>query len=480
MLFHTWVFLVFCLIVFPVYLLVRKNNRLMNLWFMIASYTFYGWWNPWYLLLLFGTSAIDYWMVLLMERKQSTRKLWLIISLVSNFGFLAYFKYSGFITENLNAAFSLGLPDPAVYPNAMLSFFGAPDDWLFSQVILPIGISFHTFQSMSYTIDAYFGTIKTERSFIRFLTFVSFFPQLVAGPIERASNLLPQLQGAPIITRQCIADGLSLFLVGFFKKVALADYLAKYVDQVYGTPGQFQAPALILATVAFGWQIYFDFSGYTDMARGIAEMMGFRLMLNFNNPYTATGLGDFWARWHISLSTWFKDYVYFPLGGNRGALWETYRNMFITMVISGIWHGADWGFIIWGVLHAVGRCATRDLELSYFYKERLPRIVKQMAVFTFVTFTWIFFRVPKWEDSCLVIRRIFVSGWDGPLDPKFPLLLAALVLAVWIYQLVYTSESPLRQVLEWNSVKVALSVCMILYLLVIAQSSTKQFIYFQF
>lgn len=490
MLFHTWVFLVFCLVVFPVYLLVRKNNQLMNLWFMIASYTFYGWWNPWYLLLLFGTSAIDYWMVLLMERKRSTRKLWLIISLVSNFGFLAYFKYSGFITANLNAIFGAEvLPDPALYPNLMLRFFGAPDDWLFTKVILPIGISFHTFQSMSYTIDAYFGTIKTERSFIRFLTFVSFFPQLVAGPIERAGHLLPQLQGTPTITMQKIADGLSLFLVGFFKKVALADYLARYVDQIYGDPTSQEllrhldaqsAPALILATVAFGWQIYFDFSGYTDMARGIAEMMGFRLMLNFNNPYTATGLGDFWARWHISLSTWFKDYVYFPLGGNRGALWETYRNMFVTMVISGIWHGADWGFIIWGALHAVARCLTRDLEQNFFYRECLPRIVKQMAVFTFVTFTWIFFRAPKWENASLIVQRIFRTGWDSALDPRFPLMLGCLVLAVWIYQLAYTSNGPLRQVLESNAVKVSLAVCMILYLLIVAQQSTKQFIYFQF
>ena len=493
MLFHTWVFLVFCLIVFPVYLLVRKNNQLMNLWFMIASYTFYGWWNPWYLLLLFGTSAIDYWMVLLMDRKQSTRKLWLIISLVSNFGFLAYFKYSGFITENVNALFewegnAFRLPDPAFYPNALLGRTD-PGDWLFATVILPIGISFHTFQSMSYTIDAYFGNIKTERNFIRFLTFVSFFPQLVAGPIERAHNLLPQLQGTPTITAQRVADGLSLFFVGFFKKVALADYLARYVDQVYGEPTSLDllrhltdqsAPALILATIAFGWQIYFDFSGYTDMARGIAEMMGFRLMLNFNNPYTATGLGDFWNRWHISLSTWFKDYVYFPLGGNRGALWATYRNMFVTMVISGVWHGADWGFIIWGALHAVARCATRDLELTYCYKERVPRIVKQMLVFTFVTFTWIFFRAPKWENASLIVQRIFWTGWDGPLDPQFPLLLGGLVLAVWIYQLLYTSRSPLRQLLEWNAVKVGLTMCMIVYILIVAQASTKQFIYFQF
>src|SRR5262249_31673036 len=299
------------LIVYPVYLLVRRNNRLMNIWLMIASYTFYGWWNPWYLLLLFGTSAIDYLMVVLMERHTRTRTFWLVICLVSNFGFLAYFKYSGFITDNLNTfleqlGFDGKLPDPIAYPNAMFSLLGVREDHFFTRVILPIGISFHTFQSMSYTIDAYNGVIRTERSFVRFLTFVSFFPQLVAGPIERAHNLLPQLQSTPTITRRDVSDSLSLFLVGFFKKVALADYLAQYVDPVYGNPGLYQAPALVLATVAFGWQIYFDFSGYTDMARGIASVMGFRMMLNFNNPYTATGLGDFWNRWHISLSTSFQ------------------------------------------------------------------------------------------------------------------------------------------------------------------------------
>ena len=398
MLFHTWVFAVFFLIVYPVFLLVRKNNRLMNIWLMIASYTFYGWWNPYYLLLLFGTSAIDYWMVVLMERSGPRgRKLWLIISLVSNFGFLGYFKYSGFLTANINALlahFGMGLqlPDPVAYPNTVLAFLGIPEDRLFTQVILPIGISFHTFQSMSYTIDAYRGVIQTERSFIRFLTFVSFFPQLVAGPIERASNLLPQLQGTPKITGQDLADGLSLFVVGFFKKVALADYLALYVDRVYEAPSQFGASALLLATVAFAWQIYFDFSGYTDMARGIARVMGFRMMLNFNNPYTATDLGDFWSRWHISLSTWFKDYLYFPLGGNRKGEWITYRNLIITFVVSGIWHGANWTFVVWGALHALGRCGTRGLEQADWYKQKVPRLLKQTWVFVFVCFSWIFFR----------------------------------------------------------------------------------------
>src|SRR3954454_1140024 len=417
MLFHTWVFLVFFLIVYPVYLLVRRNNQLMNLWLMIASYTFYGWWNPWYLLLLFGTSATDYAMVLLMEgsRSRRARTFWLVISLVSNFGFLGYFKYSGFLTENLNtflAHLGLGahLPDPVAYPNALLSLLGVPEDRFFTRVILPIGISFHTFQSMSYTIDAYNGVIQTERSFVRFLTFVSFFPQLVAGPIERAHNLLPQLQKTPRITREDIATGLSLFLVGFFKKVAIADYLAQYVDPIYGTPSLYQAPALVLATIAFGWQIYFDFSGYTDMARGIALVMGFRMMLHFNNPYTATGLGDFWNRWHISLSTWFKDYLYFPLGGSRHGTMRTYFNMFVTMLVSGIWHGAAWTFVIWGALHALGRGVTREVEQTEFYQERIPKLVKQLLVFAFVTFTWIFFRAQSLEDAGIVIRRIFTTS----------------------------------------------------------------------
>lgn len=490
MLFHTWVFFVFFLIVYPVFLLARKNNFAMNVWLMLASYTFYGWWNPAYLLLLFATSAIDYFMVLLMVRTERTRKLWLIISLVSNFGFLGYFKYSGFIDDNFNTFFArlglpIRLPDAVIYPNTVISLFGGPDRF-FTQVILPIGISFHTFQSMSYTIDVYRGVIQPERSltvftfiktFVRFLTFVSFFPQLVAGPIERATNLLPQLQKQPIITSEDISDGLSLFLVGFFKKVALADYLALYVDLVYASPGQYQAPALLFATVAFGWQIYFDFSGYTDMARGIAKLMGFHLMLNFNNPYAATGLGDFWARWHISLSTWFKDYLYFPLGGNRHGKLRTYFNMFVTMIVSGIWHGAAWTFVIWGGLHALGRCLTRELEQSEGYRERVPKVVKQLGVFAFVTLTWVFFRAQSVEEALLILSRIFTTGWT---DPRFPIWMATLILAVWLYQLIFTSQMGLKHVLATQPVRVGVVLLMVIYLAIVAQPSTKQFIYFQF
>jgi len=484
MLFHTWVFAIFFLIVYPVYLLVKHNNRWMNVWLMIASYVFYGWWNPSYLMLLFGTSAIDYLMVLFMERStnQKRRKLWLIISLVSNFGFLGFFKYSHFITDNLNwvlehAHLALRLPDPVAYPNAALSLFGVPESHLFAAVVLPIGISFHTFQSMSYTIDAYYGNIQTERSFVRFLTFVSFFPQLVAGPIERASNLLPQLQGKPVITKDDLTSGLGLFLVGFFKKVALADYLAMYVDKVYGSPSNYQSGALVLATFAFAWQIYFDFSGYTDMARGLAQIMGFRLMLNFNNPYVATGLGDFWSRWHISLSTWFKDYVYFPLGGNRKGKGRTYFNMFVTMLISGVWHGAAWTFVIWGALHAVGRTATRELESKAWYRDRVPRLVKQVLVFAFVCLAWIFFRAPTVGDAWIILTRMVTTPWG---DPQFPIVMGVLLVAVWLYEELFANGERTRAWLEPAPVRMAMAVVMVLWLAVVAQPSTQSFIYFQF
>jgi D-alanyl-lipoteichoic acid acyltransferase DltB (MBOAT superfamily) len=306
---------------------------------------------------------------------------------------------------------------------------------------------------------------------------VSLFPQLVAGPIERASNLLPQLQKAPRITGEHLAGGASQFLVGLFKKVALADYLALYVDKVYGDPASFPSGALVLATIAFAWQIYFDFSGYTDMARGIGHAMGFRFMKNFDNPYVATGLGDFWNRWHISLSSWFKDYLYFPLGGNRKGKLATYRNMFVTMIVSGIWHGAAWTFVIWGALHAVGRVLTRELEGTSVWTRRVPRLLKQVLVFTFVSFAWVFFRARSLDDAWTVLTRIFTTGWG---DPQFPLLAAALIGAVWGYQLLYTSGVRMKALLEAAPARVGLAALMLVYLAVFAQPSLQAFIYFQF
>jgi D-alanyl-lipoteichoic acid acyltransferase DltB (MBOAT superfamily) len=385
MLFHTWPFLVFMLIVLPVFYALRRTRWWIP-WLMAASYFFYGWWNPYYLALVFYSTVLDFFLVALMDHCPSAgqkidvgarlfrlrfddgvlkiaflvsaaaamallatacggpatlrpalaglavifllmasgallsnRRIWLLISLVNNLALLLFFKYGHFAVENLNALFAWmhaawKLPEPSTLMPLGFSY------------VLPVGISFFTFQSLSYTIDFYLGNVERERHFLRFATFVCFFPQLMAGPIERARHLLPQFRQFPPIRLRNFTDGLSLFLVGLFKKVALANYLAFYVERVYDNPKAFGAPALMLATFAFAWQIFFDFSGYTDMARGVARLLGFNLILNFNNPYLATGLGEFWTRWHISLSSWFRDYVYIPLGGNRRGVFNTYRN----------------------------------------------------------------------------------------------------------------------------------------------------------
>ena len=483
MLFHTWVFLAFFLVFYPVYLAV-KATPLRLPWLLAASYVFYGWWNPVYLLLIVWSTGVDYLAVLAMARTP-WKKPWLTLSILNNLGLLGFFKYGGFLVENLNALaerFDLpyALADPNVCflsngLNEALAWLGTSYQVADFAYLLPVGISFYVFQSMSYSIDYYRGQVQLERSFIRYATFVSLFPQLVAGPIERASHLLPQLHGTPRISREDLADGLSLFVVGLFKKVAMADYLAMYVDPVYAAPQNHAAPALLLATFAFAWQIYFDFSGYTDMARGIARLMGFRLMLNFENPYLATGLGDFWRRWHISLSTWFRDYVYIPLGGNRHGHARTHVNMVLTMLVSGLWHGAMWTFVLWGAVHAAGRVLTRELERTAFYRDRVPVLAKQTLTFLVVTLAWVFFRAQSTSDAWLILGRIFSSGLA---DPAFPLLMAGLVLAIWLYQYVY--ESRFRRLLSAGPVRIALVVAMLLYMATVVTSGNQEFIYFRF
>ena len=479
MLFHTWEFAAFFVVVFGVFLLLRRTSAWMA-WLGIASYFFYACWNPYYLLLILYSTLLDYWVVARMARCQideqvssnrramwDSRRFWLFVSVVNNLGLLGFFKYANFCIENVNwllasVGMAWSLPEAAEL---------MPFGWSY---LLPVGISFYTFQSLSYTIDFYRRRIPREPSFLRFATYVAFFPQLVAGPIERSQNLLPQLSKRPAISSQQIADGMSLFLVGLFKKVALANYLAHYVDRVYSQPADFSSSALILATFCFAWQIYFDFSGYTDMARGVARIMGFRLMLNFRHPYLATGIADFWARWHISLSTWFRDYVYIPLGGNRGSPSYIYRNLLLVFVISGFWHGSAWRFIIWGLLHGCGLCATRRLEQSAFYNERIPLIIKRIWIFLFVCVGWIFFRAESVADAITVLRGISAGYWT---DPGCPLLILALVGAVWIYE--YWCESRWRSVLKRGVINVPLACGMLAYLLMCAASGG-EFIYFQF
>jgi len=466
MLFHTWTFVLFFAIVYPVYLAVRRT-RLRVPWLLAASYLFYGWWNPYYLVLILYATAAD-WLVVLAMSRSRRRGAWLAVSVANNLGLLGFFKYGDFFVTSVNTALgwagvAWALPSPAVLMPAGLPY------------LLPVGISFFVFQSMTYTIGYYRGEVEREPRFLRYAAFVSLFPQLLSGPIERARHLLPQLAEAPRITGRDLADGASLFLAGLFKKVALADYLALYVDNVYGAPAAHQGPALALATLAFAWQLYFDFSGYTDMARGVARAMGIRLMLNFNHPYLATGLGDFWNRWHISLSTWFKDYVYIPLGGNRRGEVRTYVNMALTMVLSGLWHGAAWTFVAWGAVHALGRVLTRRLETTAWYRERVPTAVKRVGVFLFVTFAWIFFRARSFGDAWLIVGRI---ARFAATDPAVPLLAMAMVGAVWLYEAL--CESRARGLLEAAPVRVGLAAAMALWVALFASSGGQAFIYFQF
>jgi len=520
--FQTWTFAVFFLIFYAVYLAVTKT-RLRVPWLLLASYVFYGWLNPLYLLLLLWLTGVDYVVVVGMASQASLRaarrrffggiynplywplvicsllvgllaalrlvnagskRPWLVLSLLNGLGMLAFFKYRYFFVENLNwllaqlgTGFALFPPDLTCVTdgvNSLLAWVGTSYT-VGSLNLWPIGISFYVFRSLTYSIDSARDGFKEEPSFLNYATFVALFPAILMGPIDRARDLLPQLRRTPAITRGDVADGLSLFVVGLFKKVALADYLKIYVDQIYAAPQDFHAPALILASVAFAWQIYFDFSGYTDMARGIGRLLGVRLMLNFNNPYLATGLGDFWRRWHISMSTWFRDYVYIPLGGNRKGELRTYVNMAATMLVSGLWHGAQWTFVIWGAIHAFGYALTRQLERSPFYKQRIPRLVKQLLTFSVVTLAWVFFRADSFSHAWLILRRIFTSGWA---DPRFPLLMLALIVAVWLYQIAY--ESRMRRVLACAPLNVALVVSMVAYLVIFGGTGTQEFIYQQF
>ena len=458
MLFQTLPFFIFFTLVYGGYLLV-KGTRLRLPWLLASSYVFYAWLSPLYLIPLAYATVVDYFVAGRIE-KGSCKRAWLTLSIVNDVAVLGFFKYAGFVAENVNLLLSslhvsYAIPAPSF--------------------LLPAGLSFFLLQSIGYSIDVYRGTTQREKSFLAYAAFVSFFPRLLAGPIERANHLLPQLHGEGRVTLRDFTDGLSIFVVGYFKKVALADYLAIYVAKVYAAPGEFQSPALLLATFLYAWQIYFDFSGYTDMARGIARMMGIRLMLNFNNPYLAIGMGDFWRRWHISLSSWFRDYVYIPLGGNRKGKFATYRNLFITMVLSGLWHGAAWTFVLWGAMHALGNFATRELERTPFYVRRLPTLVKQLFVFVLVTFAWIFFRAGSIGDAWTIVARIFTSGWA---NPNCPLLMLLLIAGVWCYEFLF--ESRLRAILEIRLVRIILMILLLAYMVLNVPAQGQPFIYMQF
>ncbi len=371
-------FPLFLAVVLGVYWLL-PTRRLQNVLLVVASAVFYGWVHPWFLFLLYGSTLLDFFCAQGMERQPEHRKKLLLCSLAGNLGLLGVFKYLDFFLENVGAVLeSLGL--------------GASPATL--GIFLPVGISFYTFQTMGYTIDVYRGKVEARRNLLDYAVYVSFFPQLVAGPVERAGNLLPQVEAPRHFDGEGFRSGLTLALWGAFKKIAIADVLAPYVDSVFvlADPSR---PLLAAATVGFSLQILADFSGYTDMARGVARMLGFELMVNFRHPYLAKNPSDFWRRWHISFSTWIRDYLYIPLGGSRGGARKTLQATAIALLLSGLWHGASWNFVLWGAYHTLLIAAYR------LATPRIPSAIKSAPgaglaavglMYAFTCLGWLIFR----------------------------------------------------------------------------------------
>lgn len=398
MLFNSLHFLLFFIIVTSLYFALPHNRRRLLL--LISSCYFYMAFVPIYIIILGGTIVIDYFAGIFIEKSEGKRrKLFLVASLVANIGVLAVFKYYNFINENLSF---------------LLHGFGVSNPIPYLSILLPVGLSFHTFQAMSYTIEVYRGHQKAERHFGIYSLYVMFYPQLVAGPIERPQNMLHQFREKYDFDYDRVMSGLRLMAWGLFKKVVIADRLAIAVDTVFNTPEQHNSLSLIIATVFFTFQIFCDFSGYSDMALGAARIMGFKLMTNFDKPYQSKSVHEFWKRWHISLSTWFKDYLYITLGGNRVTVPRWYLNLFIVFLVSGLWHGANWTFVIWGALHGfylVFGLITqkyRDRFNQVLRIDKVP-IISTISTFVLVAFAWIFFRANSVDSAFYIVKHMFTG-----------------------------------------------------------------------
>lgn len=398
MLFNSNEFLVFLAVFLVGYSLVRKSLAARNTLIVVASCVFYGWWDYRFLALLLATGSLDFAVGFALGRCQSSirRQMILAVSIAANLGVLFFFKYCDFFRESLEA---------------LLAALGSNTRWHALRIVLPVGISFYTFQSMSYVIDVYRGQVQATSSLTQFLAYVSFFPQLVAGPIERGSRLLPQFSRTLAIHRADLELGLWLMVWGLFKKVVLADNFAPLVDLVYqhSTP---TGPIVVLGTVAFALQIYCDFSGYSDVARGSAKILGFDLTLNFNLPYFATSVREFWRRWHISLSTWLRDYLYVSLGGNRGSSDRTYLNLMLTMLLGGLWHGAALNFVLWGIWHGLGLALNRWYDQRWRTRWPIPPWLAWFVTAAFVLYGWMLFRAASLDQ---VLRFTGALGhWAAP------------------------------------------------------------------
>lgn len=404
MLFNSVEFLIFFPVVVTLYFLCPQRYRWVLL--LAASYLFYAAWRFDYVLLLLFSTVVDFYAARAMGQvsEQRARRKYLVLSLVVNLGLLFIFKYFNFFNDSVAGLFSL---------------FHIEYQWGGLDVLLPVGISFYTFQSLSYIFDVYRGKLAPEQHLGIFALYVAFFPQLVAGPIERATHMLPQFHFQQFFNEARVNSGLRLMLWGMFKKVVIADRLAVYVNQVYNHPTDYSGWPLLLATYFFAFQIYCDFSGYSDLAIGAARVLGFDLMENFRQPYVAHSVAGFWRRWHISLSTWFRDYLYIPLGGNRVTPWRWYLNLTIVFLVSGLWHGAKWTFVVWGALHAfyilmeiwLGRAALWGLRRAGRDRQSLlPDWLKIVLTFHLILFSWIFFRANSLSDALLIVQNLWQLG----------------------------------------------------------------------
>jgi D-alanyl-lipoteichoic acid acyltransferase DltB (MBOAT superfamily) len=477
MLFNSYIFVVFFLLVYGAYLLLKSHHKAQNFILLAASYIFYGYWDARFLFLLMLSTGVDYFAAQRIKDSQTgrSRRTFLAISILSNLSILGFFKYFNFFSESTAH---------------LLSSIGLNADPVSLNIILPVGISFYTFQTLSYSIDVYQGAIRPEKNLLNFALFVSFFPQLVAGPIERASSLLPQISMPRVLNGDQINAGLFLILWGYFKKMAIADNLGEVADEVFENYTTFEGLDLLIGSLAFTVQIYGDFSGYSDIARGLAKLMGFELMLNFNLPFFATSPSDFWARWHISLSTWFRDYVYIPLGGNRAGAIATYRNLAITMVLCGLWHGAAWNFILWGAFHGMILIAYHMLKPHFVTVSK--QILKGAIGYDWVTsllgmgmmtcisvIGWILFRSSNLQQALYILTHLSFASSSETWDLGYDLLFFSLpLLLVQLYQFISQDLLIVTKLNPW--LRVFLYGCILASIIVFSNRDRSDFIYFQF
>jgi len=478
MLFNSIDFAIFLPIVFILYWFVtQKHLKIQNALIVLSSYVFYAWWDYRFLALIIISTLVDYFVGIQLHRKdkQSIRKLLLLTSIAVNIGLLGFFKYYNFFIDNFTTAFSfLG---SEIQPNTL-------------NIILPVGISFYTFQTLSYTIDIYKKKLEPTKDIVSFAAFVSFFPQLVAGPIERATNLLPQFYKKRHFEYKRAVDGLRQILWGLFKKVVIADNCAQFVNIIFDDYASYSGSTLLLGAVFFAFQIYGDFSGYSDIAIGTARLFGFNIKQNFAFPYFSRDIAEFWRRWHISLSTWFRDYIYIPLGGSRGTTWNQIRNVLVIFLVSGFWHGANWTFIAWGLLNAL-----YFLPLLLFKRNRthtnvvaehsmLPNMregLSIVATFLITVLAWIFFRADTMTQAMDYIMHLLdTSLFTIPeIRPSFLLLFIVLFLIIeWLgRRQLYAIEAlwtKYPRVLRWT---IYYSIALLIFLY---GGKEQEFIYFQF